>query len=117
MIRLLAWLGLPSWVLPLIGVGLVSVALSFAYLKGYSAAAGKCEAASLRVQLAGMQRDIDAMREADRIEAIETAKLDALLADMEAEIAGYEIELEAKPDNKCALTPDDVKRLHSGGQR
>lgn len=116
-LRIILWLGLPSWVLPVIGAGLVTLALSFAYIKGYSNASAKCEAASLRVKIESLERDLKAAKDAERIEAEELAKLEKLMDDYEAEIAAYEIELDRKPDGRCTLSDDDIKRLRVNGGR
>ncbi len=119
MIRFLTSLALPSWVLPAIMAGIVAagLSLSYAYLKGYSNASAKCEAASLRAQIAGLERDIEAMKAADALEAEEVAKLGKLMDDYEAEIAAYEIELATKPDDRCIITPADADRLRGDGKR
>jgi septal ring factor EnvC (AmiA/AmiB activator) len=116
-LKTLAWLGLPSSLFPLILAGAASVALTFAYLKGYNNASAKCQEATLRTQIASLQRDIKAAKDAERLEAEEVAKLAKLLDDYEAEIAAYEIELDRRPDANCSLNDDDIKRLHGGGKR
>lgn len=116
-LKFMAWLGLPSWVLPVLLAGAASIALTFAYMKGYSTASAKCEAASLRVKIESLERDIRNAKEAERLEAEELAKLQKLTDDLEAEVAAYEIELASKPDNRCSLDQSDIDRLRGNGKR
>ena len=119
-LKTLAWLGLPSSLFPLILAGAASVALTFAYLKGYNNASAKCQEATLRTQIASLQRDIKAAKDAERREAEEVAKLQKLADDYEAALAAYEIELENKPDEKCTLSDDDLRsidRMRGNGNR
>lgn len=113
---------MPAFLLPLlvnrytigavIGLGL----LLGAYWKGYSTAAQKCHDAELRAIIATMQRDMAAWRAADDMERLLQRELETQRNDLQDRVKQYEIELAQRPDGKCALSPDDIDRLHGIGK-
>ena len=111
------WALTPSWLKMLLGCAIVTaVVASGAYFKGRLDQKALCQEASLRVKIAGLERDLRGQRTADIIEDIERKQLQELTEKQEAEIAAYEIELQSRPDPNCALTPSDIRSLY-GGQR
>ncbi|MEN6306070.1 MAG: hypothetical protein ABFD96_25315 [Armatimonadia bacterium] len=111
----LGWLGLPTWILPVVLLAAAASVVGAAYLKGRMDSAGNCREAQLQAELATLQRDMAALKAADQIEAMLNADLEAERQKLEKEVADYEAALAARPDSACRLTPDDVGRL--SGQR
>lgn len=107
--RLLAFLGIPTWI-PLAGLAGV-IAMGGAYVKGRMDAAQNCREAELRAVIASMQRDIAAGEQARSLEAAQTAELEAQRQKLEQEVAAYETALKTRPEPGCSLTADDVRAL------
>lgn len=112
---LLAIVGLPPWLRPVLIAGVIVGALAGAYLKGHHDAAKACEAASLRAEIAILRRDLEVAKTAEAEAERSQAELDRMNKTMAEEIAAYETELASRPAGACALTPDDVKRLRQLG--
>lgn len=108
--RLLAWMGLPSWVAPLFIFTLVTSAIGGAYVKGRMDSAAACREKELAGIIAAMERDRQIAVEADQKAKAEIARLEQAAKDAEEEVVRYEQELLKRAD-RCALTPDDVNRL------
>ena len=98
--------------------GAVAVALlAGAYLKGYVAARDACQDSALKAQIAAMQRDMDAWRAADQVEAILQGEIEAERNQLERKVSDYERELAKRPDNRCILDQRDVDGLRLDGKR
>ena len=110
LLRILGWMGLPSWVAPLLIVGVIAGSLGGAYFKGRMDSSAICKERELQSVIASMERDkkIAAVADQKSKEVIrkleEDANKDAL------EIAKYAEELKSRPD-RCDLTPLDVNRM------
>lgn len=113
MIRwLLALIGLPSWLAPVIIVATGAAMLGGAYTKGRLDANANCREAELRSEIEALKRDIAVQKDADAFEDAAARQSDADRARLEQEVADYEKELASRPaDARCALTDDDVIRL------
>lgn len=85
----------------------------FIYAKGYSAAEEKCDAASLRAQIATLERDLRIAKSAAADAERRAAVLDETLKANQDQINDYEAELAKRPDPQCGLTGDDVRRLQN----
>lgn len=107
--RLLAFLGIPTWV-PLAGLAGV-IAMGGAYVKGRMDAAQNCRDAELKAVIASMQRDIAAADQAKQLEASQQAELEADRQRLQKEVADYETALAMRPEPACTLGPDDIDRL------
>lgn len=108
--RILAFLGIPRWA-PLAGIAGV-VMLAGAYWKGHHDAAQACQEAALRTKIASLERDLTAEKDAHSLEAAQVLELEALRQKQAKEIADYEAALRTRPEPRCALTGDDIGRLH-----
>lgn len=101
-------------ILVLIGVIGAGIVVTGAYVKGRMDQAGKCQEASLRTKIAGLERDLAASINAEqaaeqaRLQAEQNAKAD------DERIAAYEQELRNRPEPNCALTDDDLRGLFGG---
>lgn len=111
-LRFLAWLGLPSWVAPLLIVGAITGALGGAYLKGRADSSANCREKELLAQIAAMERD-------QKINELANNNLAAYVKELEdeakknaEEVAKYAEELRNRSD-RCDLTPADVNRLRN----
>lgn len=92
--------------------GLVVAGLATgAYFKGYEVAASKCREAELRAELATMKRDIEAWKAADAMEKELQHEVDMERERLQQKVSEYEVELAARPDNRCTLGPDDIRGL------
>lgn len=113
--RIVTFFGLPSWVAPVVILGLIGSGLGGAYMKGRWDASSACREASVRAELEAVKRDLDAAKQAGELSAKQIADLSAAAQQREEEIATYEAELKARPD-RCDLSPSDVERLrlHNG---
>lgn len=107
--RLLTFLGIPKW-LPAAGIA-GGLALTGAYWKGHSDAAGACREAELRAQIAALARDVAAAEAAHRLEAAQTKELEAQRQQLAKEVADYEAALKDRPEPNCTLSPHDVRSL------
>lgn len=115
MIRwLLSWFGLapPPWLGPALLVAAFIAVGGAAYLKGLSQASSWCRTKQLQTEIANHQRDVEAAQQgeadAERMARALTEQNDRLTKENE----DYEKELAARPDDRCTLTPDDLRRLH-----
>lgn len=107
--RALSLLGIPTWV-PIAALMAVAAGAG-AYVKGRMDAAGNCREEELRAIIVSMQRDVSAQEQADRLEAAKLVELERERRDLEQEVADYEAELAKRPDEGCALGPDDLRAL------
>lgn len=107
----LGWLGLPSWLLPVVLVSACLSALGAAYLKGRMDSAANCREAQLRAELAALQRDRDAAKEAERASDQMAEALAAANQKLQQEVDVYEKSLALRPDARCRLDDDDLRRL------
>lgn len=114
--KLFTWLGLPSWVAPLLIFTLITSALGGAYVKGRLDSAANCREKELAGIIAAMERDRQIAVEADQKAKTEMGRLEQAAKEAEEEVARYEQELLNRAD-RCALTPDDVNRLRGRGGR
>jgi len=112
LLRFLAWLGLPSWVAPLLIIGLITSALGGSYMKGRMDSSANCREKELLAQIAAMERDRKIADLATTNLAAYVKQLEDEAAKMDQEVAKYEEELKSRAD-RCALTPDDVNRLRN----
>ena len=112
LLRFLAWVGLPSWVAPLLIVGLITSALGGSYMKGRMDSSANCREKELLAQIAAMERDRKIADLATTNLAAYVKQLEDEAAKMDQEVAKYEEELKSRAD-RCALTPDDVNRLRN----
>lgn len=112
LLRFLAWLGLPSWVAPLLIIGLITSALGGSYMKGRMDSSASCREKELLAQIAAMERDRKIADLATTNLAAYVKQLENEAAKMDQEVAKYEEELKSRAD-RCALTPDDVNRLRN----
>lgn len=110
LLRLLGWLGLPSWFAPLIIVAAITTGVTGAYIKGRLDSSASCREAALQAALQSMARDKKAAEQAEADAVKRAGTLAAEAAKREKEVAAYEQELRRRAD-KCDLTPDDVNRL------
>lgn len=112
LLRFLAWVGLPSWVAPLLIIGLITGALGGSYMKGRMDSSANCREKELLAQIAAMERDRKIADLATTNLAAYVKQLEDEAAKMDQEVAKYEEELKSRAD-RCALTPDDVNRLRN----
>jgi len=110
LLRVLAWVGLPSWVAPLLIAGAVAGALGGAYIKGRMDSAASCRERELLAVVASMERDKRIAELADRYSKKAIQKLEEEARKDNEEIAKYAEELKRRPD-RCDLTPLDVDRM------
>lgn len=110
LLRILAWVGLPSWVAPLLIVGLVASALGGAYLKGRMDSSAVCRERELRAVIAAMERDQKIASDAAKRSAETIRNLEEAAKRDDEEIAKYAEELKKRPD-RCDITPADTDRL------
>jgi hypothetical protein len=110
LLRVLAWLGLPTWIAPLIIAGMLAAGLSGAYIKGRMDSAANCREAALLAQIKAMERDRDAAKAAEALAQKKAADLSAEAKKREEEVTAYEVELKKRAD-RCDLTPADIDRL------
>jgi len=82
-----------------------------AYIKGRADANASCRAAELQAEVDRLKRDMNAWKAADAVEKMLDADLEAERQELERKVADYELELLARPDGRCTLGADDVKRL------
>lgn len=116
LLRVLAWVGLPSWVAPLLIAGLVAGALGGSYLKGRMDSAANCREKQLQAVIASMERDRKIAQDADKRSKDTIRKLEEDARKDDEEIAKYVEELKKRPD-RCDLTPFDVDRLYHARER
>lgn len=112
LLRFLAWLGLPSWVAPLLIIGIISSAIGGAYIKGRSDSSANCREKELLATIAAMERDRKIAELAAKKADAQIKSLEETARKNEEEVAKYEQELSKRPD-RCSLTPDDVNRLRN----
>lgn len=110
LLRILAWVGLPSWVAPLLIAGIVAGALGGAYFKGRMDSAANCRERELRAVIAAMERDQRIANDAAKRSAEAIRSLEEAAKRDDEEIAKYAEELKKRPD-RCDITPDDANRL------
>lgn len=109
---LLALLGLPAWLAPVIFIAAGTAVLGGAYAKGRIDASANCREAELRSEIEALKRDIAVQKDADAFEDAAARESDADRARLEQEIADYEKDLAARPaDARCTLDGDDIRRL------
>lgn len=109
-VRVLTWVGLPSWLAPVLIAGFIATGMGGAYIKGRLDSASNCREAALRAELQAKERD-RAIAIAISEQAVKkTAELAAEVNKREEEVVRYEAELQ-KRDARCDLTPDDIKSL------
>jgi len=114
MIRsILGWFGLalPSWLLPAVIAGAIIASLGAAYVKGRSDAAANCREAALAAEIAILKRDRDIARSAEAESDSMAAALAAANQKLQDEVDAYARDLALRPDSRCVLTPDDLKRV------
>jgi hypothetical protein len=93
------------------GLALAIGGAGVAYVKGYNNARLQCREAELQAELDTLKRDLAAWKAADAVEAMLEADLAAERKSLEEKVAEYELELQSRPDARCSLTDDDVRRL------
>lgn len=116
LLRILAWVGLPSWVAPLFILAVITGSLGGAYIKGRLDSSANCHERELKAIIASMQRDRQAAIEADKKAKAQIKNMEQEAKRADEEIAKYEEELRNRPDS-CSLTVDDVNRLRGVGGR
>lgn len=110
LLRILTWVGLPSWVAPLLIVVNITGALGGAYVKGRMDSSANCRERELLAEIAAMKRDQKITELANNNLAVYVDQLEDDAEKTDQKVAKYEEELAKRPD-RCALTPDDVNRL------
>lgn len=119
MIRLIGLLGGPS-LLPWAILGGLCCILGLtggAYLKGRADVAATCRAAELSAEIAGLQRDLAALKAAEKIDRQLRQELIAVREALQKQVADYEADLATRPNGLCALDGRDLEWLRYGGQR
>lgn len=116
LLRVLAWVGLPSWVAPLLIVGIAASALGGAYIKGRMDSSANCREKELKAVIASMERDRKVAEDADKRAKDMIRKLEQDARKDDEEIAKYVEELKKRPD-RCDLTPLDVDRMYNARER
>lgn len=114
MIRsILGWFGLavPPWLLPVVIVGAFLASVGAAYVKGRVDSTANCREAALQAEIAALERDRDAARSAEAESDDMASALAAANEKLQQEVDAYAKDLELRPDSRCALTPDDIRRL------
>lgn len=109
-VRVLAFVGLPSWLAPVLIAGMIAGGMGGAYIKGRLDSASNCREAAVRAQLQAMERDRAIAISISEEAVKKTAELAAEVNKREAEVDRYEAELQKRTD-RCDLTPDDIKSL------
>lgn len=110
---ILGWFGLalPPWLLPVAIAGALVASLGAAYVKGRVDSSANCREASLKAEIAQLERDRDAAKEAEADSDNMAAALAAANQKLQDEVDAYVRDLALRPDGRCALTGDDVRRL------
>lgn len=110
LLKLMAVVGLPSWVAPLLIIGIITGALGGAYVKGRMDASASCRERELQAVIASMERDKRISDVADQKSKEMIRKLQEQAQKDDEEIERYAEELKKRPD-RCDLTAPDVNRL------
>jgi hypothetical protein len=120
MMKLLALIGLPTWIVPVGAIGLVLAGLSGAYLKGRGDANANCTSAELErvvyaqaTALARYRAALEASIAQREVEAAEAGRREALIQDRLREI---EAETEAQKKAEADLETDLAKAIADKGQ-
>jgi len=102
-----------------VAVGLTGlVAGGYGYLSGYNSARAKCQTATLKRQIAELQRDRDVQKITAESNAARVRVLEETANKLDQRVADYEAELAKRPANaSCALTDDDIRRLRPNRRR
>lgn len=110
---ILSWFGLalPPWLLPAVIAGAFLAAVGTAYVKGRVDSSANCRAAALEAEIATLKRDRDAALAAEAESDDMAAALATANEKLQQEVDAYAKDLELRPDSRCALTPDDLRRL------
>lgn len=86
-----------------------------AYIKGRLDASANCREATLKAQIAILERDAKVQREADAVEAEAMADLESLNNSQQMLISEYENANKNRPD-LCPLSPADIDSLRNLGR-
>lgn len=105
--RILAFFGLPTWVLPVAMIGLASGVVGGAYLKGRSDGNANCNAASLKLKIDILERDALVQRRASKFEDEATVEIAGETARLEMERIKYANQVQSK-GRVCILDADDI---------
>jgi hypothetical protein len=108
-LRLMAMVGLPSWLLPLIIAGAIAGFGGWAYLEGRSAANARHELANEKAKNVTQAYDLKAAKEAATYDDQQRIDLESDMAARDMEITEYETRLAKRPDARCSLDDDDVR--------
>lgn len=104
--RILAFFGLPTWVLPVAMMALASGVVGGAYVKGRLDANAKCNARSLQLKIDILERDALVQKRASKFEEDATADIATETERLERERADYAKLLPKKP--ACAFDAGDI---------
>jgi hypothetical protein len=114
MMGFLAFIPPKVWIY-LAGLAVAAGVVAGAYFKGRLDQSKLCRDRDLTTRIIELERDLQAQQTADALEVEQLKKLEKLADDYEAEIAAYEVELEAQPvDSRCILTDRDIRGLRDG---
>jgi hypothetical protein len=98
--------------------GACGTALYKVYSAGFDAANAQWEAKALQSKIDAMKADRDTARRAAADATLKVKAIEDAARKEQEGIAEYVEELSNRPaDSKCALTDDDIARLHNNGRR
>lgn len=107
LLRVLAFFGLPAWVLPVAMIALASGIVGAAYWKGRSDANANCNAASLKLKIDILERDALVQKRASKFEEEATVDYATENERLKDELAKYSIYLK-NVGSSCALDAGDI---------
>lgn len=93
---------------------LITGATGGAYIKGRIDASANCREATLKAQIAILERDAKVQKEADAVEAQAMADLESLNNVQQMQISEYENANKNRPD-RCPLSDSDIDRMRKLG--
>lgn len=93
---------------------LITGATGGAYIKGRIDASANCREATLKAQIAILERDAKVQRDADAVEAKAATELEALNNSLQIQLLEYENANKNRPD-RCPLSDADIERVRKLG--
>jgi hypothetical protein len=96
----------------------VAIAFGWGWFKGKNFAEDRCNEGAQRVLVSKLQRDLQAIQEANRVEDLERTRLEEELEKTNAKVKDYEAQIRSS-SRACPLDADDIKRLRDirGGKK
>lgn len=82
-----------------------------AFLYGHNLAREACAAARLQAEIETLKADLDIARRQEGLARSQAERLAAETRILEKKVTDYELALKKRPDQRCLLTRDDVRRL------